>query len=110
MITPLAPAAGTSISAVIENDLFLMLTTLFSDRRPIPWKNSWVLPRMRVGLPAIAGSTRRAGGGWSARPPGWGPLGAAVVDRQHVVLGGFDQPQALQLGEHLGVVGGKIVG
>ena len=33
MITPSAPLAGTSTSAVTENDLFLMLTTLLSDRR-----------------------------------------------------------------------------
>ena len=40
MITPSAPPAGMSTSAVTENDLFLMLTTLFSDRRPMPAKNS----------------------------------------------------------------------
>ena len=41
-----------------ENDLFLMLTTLFSDSRPMPGKNSWELPRMSVGRPAIDGSSR----------------------------------------------------
>jgi hypothetical protein len=36
MITPSAPPSGTSISAVTACDLFLMLTTEFSERRPIP--------------------------------------------------------------------------
>ena len=36
MITPLAPALGASTSAVTEKDLFLILTTLFSESRPIP--------------------------------------------------------------------------
>ena len=58
MITPSAPPAGTSTSAVTENDLFLMLTTLFSERRPMPGKNSCEFPRIRVGRPAIAGSSR----------------------------------------------------
>ena len=58
MITPSAPPSGTSTSAVTENDLFLMLTTLFSDSRPMPGKNSWEFPRIRVGRPAIAGSSR----------------------------------------------------
>ena len=44
MITPSAPPSGTSTSAVTENDLFLMLTTLFSESRPMPGKNSWELP------------------------------------------------------------------
>ena len=60
MITPLAPPSGTSTSAVTENDLFLMLTTLFSDSRPMPAKNSCELPRMRVGRPAVVGSRRSA--------------------------------------------------
>ena len=58
MITPSAPPSGTSTSAVTENDLFLMLTTLFSDRRPMPGKNSWEVPRISVGRPAIVGSSR----------------------------------------------------
>ena len=95
MITPSAPPSGTSTSAVTENDLFLMLTTLFSDSRPMPGKNSWEFPRMRVGRPAMVGLE---------------PLGAAVVDRQHVVLGGLDEPEPLQLGEHLGLLGGEVVG
>ena len=41
-----------------ENDLFLMLTTLFSERRPMPGKNSCELPRIRVGRPAISGTSR----------------------------------------------------
>ena len=36
MITPSAPSSGTWRLAVTENDLFLMLTTLFSDSRPMP--------------------------------------------------------------------------
>ena len=60
MITPFAPASVTSISAVTENDLFLMLTTLFSDNRPIPAKNSCELPRISVGRPAAVGSRRSA--------------------------------------------------
>ena len=41
-----------------ENDLFLMLTTLFSDSRPMPGKNSCEFPRIRVGRPAMVGSSR----------------------------------------------------
>jgi len=33
-------------------------TTLFSDRRPMPAKNIWVVPWMSVGRPAIDGSNR----------------------------------------------------
>ena len=95
MITPSAPPSGTSTSAVTENDLFLMLTTLFSDSRPMPGKNSWEFPWIRVGRPAIVGSSRSA---------------LAVVDGQHVVLGGLDQPQPLQLGEHLGLLGRQVAG
>ena len=58
MITPSTPPSGTSTSAVTENDLFLMLTTLFSESRPMPGKNSWELPRISVGRPAIPGSSR----------------------------------------------------
>ncbi len=46
------------MSAVTENDLFLMLSTLFSERRPIPWKKSCELPWIRVGRPAISGVAR----------------------------------------------------
>jgi hypothetical protein len=37
-----------------------MLTTLFSDSRPMPGKNNWEFPRIRVGRPAIVGSKRSA--------------------------------------------------
>ena len=82
MITPSAPAAGTATSAVTEKDLFLMLTTLFSERRPIPGKNIWEVPRIRVGRPATSRDQ---------------PFCAAVVDGQHLVLGRLDQPEPLQL-------------
>ena len=95
MTTPSAPPSGTSTSAVTENDLFLMLTTLFSDRRPMPGKNSWEFPWMSVGRPAMLGLQ---------------PLGGAVVHGQHVVLGGLDQPEPLQLGQPLGLLGRKVVG
>ena len=39
MITPSAPASGTSTSAVIEKDLFLMLTTLLSENSVVSIKN-----------------------------------------------------------------------
>jgi hypothetical protein len=58
MITPSTPPSGTTTSAVTENDLFLMLTTLLSERRPMPGKNSCESPRIRVGRPAIDGSIR----------------------------------------------------
>ena len=37
-------------------------------------------------------------------------LGRAVVHRQHVVLGGLDQPEPLQFGQHLGMVGDQVTG
>ena len=36
MIVPFAPSSGMTTSAVTENDLFLMLRTLFSDRLVMP--------------------------------------------------------------------------
>ena len=60
MITPSAPDSGTSISAVTECDLFLMLTTEFSDRRPMPPKRIWVLPLISTGRPARSGFNRSA--------------------------------------------------
>ena len=57
-ITPLAPDCGTTISAVTAWDLFLMLTTQFSDRRPMPSKSSWVFPLISTGLPAVSGFMR----------------------------------------------------
>ena len=55
MITPSAPASGTSISAVTEWDLFLMLRTQFSDKRPMPPNSSWVFPLISTGRPAMSG-------------------------------------------------------
>ena len=95
MITPSAPPSGTSTSAVTENDLFLMLTTLFSERRPMPGKNSWESPRIRLGRPGDVGVEAFAG---------------AVVDREHVVLGGLDEPEPLQLGQHLRMLGSQVAG
>ena len=95
MITPSAPPSGTSTSAVTENDLFLMLTTLFSESRPMPGKNSCEVPRIRVGRPARSGLSRS-------------PLRSS--SGQHVVLGGLDQPQPLQLGQPLGLLRGEVVG
>ena len=43
------------MSAVTENDLFLMLTTLFSESRTMPVKNSCELPWISVGRPATSG-------------------------------------------------------
>ena len=66
MMTPLAPPAGTSTSAVTENDLFLMTTTLFSVSRPIPPKSSCELPRTSCGRPArsaLKRSNRRSSSG-----------------------------------------------
>ena len=45
MMTPSAPDAGTYTSAVTEYDLFLMLMTEFSLRRPIPPNRICVWPR-----------------------------------------------------------------
>ena len=55
MITPSAPFSGTTISAVTVWDLFLMLRTQFSHRRPMPPNRSWVSPLTSVGLPAVSG-------------------------------------------------------
>ena len=60
MITPSAPDFGTSISAVTAWDLFLMLTTEFSDRRPMPAKRTWVFPLINTGRPAVSGFIRFA--------------------------------------------------
>ena len=87
MITPSAPFAGTSTSAVTANDLFLMLTTLFSDRRPMPANSSCELPLTSIG---------------PAGQVGVDALDLPVVERQHVVLDRFDQPQPLQLVQLLG--------
>jgi len=60
MMTPSAPASGTSISAMTACDWFLMFTTQFSDRRPMPPKSSWVFPLISVGLPAKSEFSRPA--------------------------------------------------
>ena len=81
-ITPCAPPSGTSTSAVTACDLFLMLTTEFSVRRPMPPNSSCRSPRTSVGRPATSGMKRSA---------------VPVVERQHVVLRRLDQEQPLQL-------------
>ena len=93
MTTPSAPPSGTSTSAVTENDLFLMLTTLFSDSRPMPGKSSWELPWMSVGRPASSGFSRSA-------------VRSSIG--QHVVLDRLDEPQPLQLVQLLGVLGREV--
>ena len=90
MMTPFAPPSGTTISAVTENDLFLMLMTPFSESRPMPAKSSCEFPRMSVGRPARSGLRRPAG---------------AVVHGQHPVLRRLDEPQLLQARELLGLLG-----
>ena len=87
--------SGTSISAVTEWDLFLMLRTQFSDRRPMPPKRSWVFPLISTGRPAVSGFI------FSTTP---------VVDRQHVVARRLDQPQALQFVQLLRHLLGQVVG
>ena len=72
-----------------------MLMTLFSDRRFMPGKRSWDVPLMSWGRPASSGLKRSAG---------------PVVDRQHVVLDRFDQPETLQLVELLRQLGRQVVG
>ena len=60
MIVPFAAASGTTTSAVTENDLFLMLRTLDSDRRPIPPNSTCELPRTSCGRPAMSALSRSA--------------------------------------------------
>ncbi len=55
MITPSAPFSGTTMFAVTECDLFLMLSTQFSLKRPMPPTSSCVLPLIRTGRPAVSG-------------------------------------------------------
>src|SRR4029453_2779426 len=52
--TPSAPEEGTTTSPVTAWDLFLMLTTEFSDSRPMPPNSSWELPLISIGRPAIS--------------------------------------------------------
>jgi hypothetical protein len=75
MITPWAPASGTTISAVTECDLFLMLTIDCSLRRVMPPKRP---------LPIAVDQHRPAG------EFGHEPLGGAIVEREDVVLGRLD--------------------
>ena len=58
-ITPSAPESGTSTSAVIEYDLFLVLMTAHSRSR-LPLKISWRLPWINSGRPAIWALPRSA--------------------------------------------------
>jgi hypothetical protein len=81
-ITPFAPAAGTSISAVTECDLFLVVMTVFSWIRRMPGKSSCVLPCTTMGR---TGEIRI------------GALALAVVEREHVVFGCFEVEQVLEL-------------
>ena len=61
MMTPFAGLpARTSTSAVTLKEWFFTLTTLFSDSRPMPGKNSCEFPLMSVGRPAISGTNRSA--------------------------------------------------
>src|SRR6478672_6875035 len=85
-ITPLAPDEGISSSAVTECDLFLVLIAVFSPRRRIPENRSCVLPCTTSGRPARSGV--RA-------------LRLAIVEREHVVLGGFEIEETLHLGDLL---------
>src|SRR5580698_3809258 len=52
MMTPSTPLAGTLISAVTECDLFFILSTEFSDRRPILPNKIWDFPLINTGRPA----------------------------------------------------------
>ncbi len=95
MITPSAPLAGTSSSDVTANDLFLMLITLFSDRRPMPAEQE-----LRVALDQHG----------AAGQVGIDALDLPVVERQHVVLDRLDQPQPLELVQLLRHLLGQVVG
>ena len=59
-MTPSAPVVGTTISAVTECDLFLILRTEFSDRRPMLPNRIWELPLISTGRPAISELNRSA--------------------------------------------------
>ena len=95
MTTPSTPPAGTSTSAVTENDLFLMFTTLFSESRPIPGKNSCESPRIRVGRPAMSGLSRS-------------PLRSSSGSTLYLV--GLDQPEPLELRQQVRMLGGQVAG
>ena len=59
-MTPSAPVAGTTISAVTECDLFFILRTEFSDRRPMLPNRIWELPLISTGRPAVSEFIRSA--------------------------------------------------
>src|ERR1700685_561624 len=59
MMTPSA-LSGAVMCAVTEHDLFLMLTTLFSDSRFMPGNSSCELPVISWGRPARSGFIRSA--------------------------------------------------
>ena len=71
-----------------------MLTTEFSDRRPMPPNRIWELPLISTGRPAVSG---------------FKPLCEVVVERQHVVARRLDQPQPLQLVQLLRHLLGQVV-
>ena len=89
----LGAGAGTVTSAVTECDLFLMLMTDASVTC-MPRNSICVLPRDEL---------RPAG------DVGVDALVAAIVERQDVVLHRLDQPQPLQLGELLRMLGDDVV-
>ena len=71
-----------------------MSTTLFSPMA-MPGKRTWRVPLDQRGAAGHGGNHA---------------LPAAVVQRQDVVAGGFDQPLPLQLGQLLGHLRGQVVG
>ena len=89
MITPSAPPSGTTISAVIEWDLFFRLMTEFSVSRFIPPKSICELPCTSSGRPASSGVET---------------FDAPIVEGQDVVLHGFDEPEPLQVVQLVGLL------
>ena len=66
MMTPSTPPSGTVTWAVIEYDVFFIMTTEFSVRRPMPPNSSCLRPWISVGRPAVSGrprSTKRSSRG-----------------------------------------------
>jgi hypothetical protein len=62
---------------------------------------------------AHGGEQQLAGAADQGRPAGHvrvEPLGPAVIQREHVVLGHLDQEQPLQLMQFLRLLGGQVVG
>ena len=89
MMTPSAPDFGTSTSAVIEYDLFLI-----DDDRVLGQPAHAAEQDLRVALDQLrpAGEVRVEA------------LERPIVERQHAVLGRLDQEEPLQLGELLRVL------